>query len=228
MFFRKKKSSRIVITIPEPCDEKWAAMKKVDDCHRHCAACDRILTDFAGMDDNELLLFFKHSQGKICGRFRIDQLNRPLQPIPEKTTKAQWWKAVMLLPFTFFSKSSSAQQLQPDSAQTEQEPYIVQTSDPITEVGFNLPDTLVKWNWDETQIIGPPEVTGGVPMVIEWGIMVPPVCYYTLPIDTIPHAEVSVGLQPGTSTSATMIPGRAAASGFGKKFEGVSKRDDSE
>lgn len=39
------------ISIPEPCHEDWNLMTPVDFNRRHCAACDRTLTDFSSMTD---------------------------------------------------------------------------------------------------------------------------------------------------------------------------------
>lgn len=203
MFFRKKIKPQIMITIPEPCSETWSEMRVVDDCHRHCAACDRTLTDFAQMSDDELLIFFKHAQGKICGRFRQDQLNRPLTPLPEQTSHANWWKAAALLPLALFSKNGSAQQLSPDTTLTEQEaPGITldTSAAPVHVVDWKpTTDSLnFNWNWRDMGD-GRPDiiVTGGVPMIIPL-FDFPPTCV-TATIDSaktlLPKTQSEVGLK---------------------------------
>ncbi|MFK8161905.1 MAG: carboxypeptidase-like regulatory domain-containing protein [Lewinella sp.] len=66
------------ISIPEPCHEDWNKMTPVDFQQRHCAACDRTLTDFTTMTDAEIGRRLRRNVGKICGRFRTRQLNSKL------------------------------------------------------------------------------------------------------------------------------------------------------
>lgn len=53
-------------------------MTPVDFQRRHCAACDRTLTDFTAMTDVEIGRHLRRNPGKLCGRFNISQLNRKL------------------------------------------------------------------------------------------------------------------------------------------------------
>lgn len=54
------------------------------DC-RYCAACDRNILDFTMKTDREIQAFLHSNNGKICGKFRADQLNRPMQvPYPPR------------------------------------------------------------------------------------------------------------------------------------------------
>ena len=84
-------------------------MTPVDQERRHCSSCDRVITDFSKMSDDELMLFFRHSNGKICGRFARHQLDRPMPLLPQKTQPAKWWRTLLLLPLTLFGKSARAQ-----------------------------------------------------------------------------------------------------------------------
>ena len=66
------------LQIPNPCAEEWAAMKTTGfDC-RFCAACQRNIVDFTQKTDAEILAHIRRNQGRVCGRFRADQLSRPL------------------------------------------------------------------------------------------------------------------------------------------------------
>ncbi len=66
------------LQIPTPCAEEWTAMKTSGfDC-RFCAACQRNIMDFTQKTDAEILAHVRRNEGRICGRFRADQLNRPL------------------------------------------------------------------------------------------------------------------------------------------------------
>jgi hypothetical protein len=99
----------VQFSIPEPCSVPWHSMSPVDADQRHCSSCDRVITDFSKMSDDELMLYFQHSGGKVCGQFSNDQLNRRIKLLPEKTEKANWWKMLLLIPLSLFSKSAKAQ-----------------------------------------------------------------------------------------------------------------------
>jgi hypothetical protein len=47
------------------------------DC-RHCAQCHKNIVDFTFKSDAEILRHLQQNEGRICGRFRPDQLQRPL------------------------------------------------------------------------------------------------------------------------------------------------------
>ena len=68
-----------MITIPNPCKQKWSEMTKVVN-GRFCDSCQHKVTDFSKFTDTELVDFMKdHAKSKICGRLRIDQINRMQQ-----------------------------------------------------------------------------------------------------------------------------------------------------
>lgn len=119
------RQSHIQFSIPEPCTVPWEGMSPVDSERRHCFSCDKVITNFSGMSDDELVLYFKHSHGKICGLFANDQLNRRIKLLPEKTQKAGWWRMMLLIPLSFFSKSAKAQtdsvSVKEDSIQSNQQ-----------------------------------------------------------------------------------------------------------
>lgn len=85
-------------------------MQPVDELHRHCNSCNRVLTDFTQMSDTELVLWMKHNKGKVCGRFSKNQLDRPyVLPPAEKKSKfpvSMFW---MLL-LTWAGTEAKAQQ----------------------------------------------------------------------------------------------------------------------
>lgn len=56
-------------------------MKAVRQDCRHCSVCDRNILDFTMMTDAEILEHLRENSGKICGKFRADQLSRPLRPV---------------------------------------------------------------------------------------------------------------------------------------------------
>lgn len=66
------------IHIPEPCHENWSAMSPVSHDCRHCSVCEKSVVDFSLKTDAEILEILRQSTGKVCGKFRQDQLERPL------------------------------------------------------------------------------------------------------------------------------------------------------
>ncbi|AYA37911.1 hypothetical protein D3Y59_13170 [Hymenobacter oligotrophus] len=75
------------VEVPRPCAEAWEAMTPT--AHgRHCAACQHTVTDFTHKTDAEVLALLRQAAGRrVCGRFRADQLQRPLL-VPK--TAARW------------------------------------------------------------------------------------------------------------------------------------------
>ena len=67
------------LSIPDPCSEKWADMSPLGSDCRYCGVCDKQITDFTQKTDAEIFAILSQGSGKICGRFRDDQLNRPLR-----------------------------------------------------------------------------------------------------------------------------------------------------
>ncbi|GAB2794990.1 hypothetical protein GCM10027175_37220 [Hymenobacter latericoloratus] len=66
---------------------------------RHCAACDKVVVDFTRMTDAEVLAYLGHSVGKSCGRFRAEQLNRPLVATSVPVTSWRLWLAAAVAAF---------------------------------------------------------------------------------------------------------------------------------
>ncbi len=91
------------------------------DC-RHCAACDRQIIDFSKKTDAELLTFLQQNRGKICGRFSVLQLERPL--MAPRLAKRSGLTAIA----ASFAAVMAAQQptgnQTPEPLQTEQVPAV--------------------------------------------------------------------------------------------------------
>lgn len=80
----------IVVTIPQPCHEKWDEMLP-EAKGRFCSSCEKIVVDFSSMSDDEVknyLLLNTHQ--KTCGRFLSSQVNRPLENKPFEINP-QWY-----------------------------------------------------------------------------------------------------------------------------------------
>lgn len=71
---------KITLSIPEPCDKKWAELTETGQfgC-RFCDRCEKQIRDFTHSTDAEIAYQFHKNAGKICGKFRPDQLGRPIQ-----------------------------------------------------------------------------------------------------------------------------------------------------
>jgi len=74
------KPKPIQISIPNPCHQSWDEMTPQGQ-GRHCAHCQKVVTDFTGWSDTALYEFLiKNKDVKICGRFRAEQVNRNIIP----------------------------------------------------------------------------------------------------------------------------------------------------
>lgn len=81
-----------------PCAESWDAMTPTGP-GRHCATCQKVVVDFSQKTDSEILaILAKAVGGETCGRFGVDQLNRPLLPAVSPAPRNHWqaWVAVVL------------------------------------------------------------------------------------------------------------------------------------
>ena len=135
------KRTHLTISMPEPCGVPWQDMRRVDEYRRHCASCAKIVTDFTAMSDAEIVSYLQaNATQHPCGRFTQEQLNRPMQMLPEKTQKAVWWKAAVLLPLSLWSKYAFAQQ--PEISH--------HTHDTTAQVNANAADTLATVSLPET------------------------------------------------------------------------------
>lgn len=63
----------IAISIPQPCDANWDSFRPTT-TGGFCGQCQTNVVDFTTMTDAELLDFLSQSGGKVCGRYRMDQL----------------------------------------------------------------------------------------------------------------------------------------------------------
>jgi len=85
-------SRPITISIPKPCHENWQEMTATER-GAFCKSCQKEVIDFTKKTDDETYRILATSDDSLCGRYRIDQLNKPIY----KTTyiKSTWhWKAI--------------------------------------------------------------------------------------------------------------------------------------
>ena len=86
------KQAALTVNIPKPCTEDWDSMTP-EARGRHCAACNKTVTDFTRMTDAEIIAFISRQKGEWCGRFREDQHNRPLVLPPSPGLFPRLYKA---------------------------------------------------------------------------------------------------------------------------------------
>ena len=101
--------SHINLQISDPCHERWESMEVLSGA-AFCQSCQKIVTDFTKMSDEQIVDYFKKYKGNTCGRFYADQINRtytiPSRPLP-------WLKYLftVTLPAIFLNLTSEAQKL---------------------------------------------------------------------------------------------------------------------
>ncbi|TGE05532.1 carboxypeptidase-like regulatory domain-containing protein [Hymenobacter fodinae] len=105
--------TRSILSVPKPCHENWQTMTLAAQ-GRHCAACDKVVVDFTRMTDAEVLAYLGQSAGKSCGRFRAEQLDRPLVvPAADVTWRRRWVALAALLGLGATAASTQGQAQQP-------------------------------------------------------------------------------------------------------------------
>ncbi|HVR99625.1 MAG TPA: carboxypeptidase-like regulatory domain-containing protein [Thermoanaerobaculia bacterium] len=83
------------IHIQRPCTEDWASMDRAEGQERYCSRCAHCVTDFTVLRDREIVDQLQAREGRICGRFTRDQLDRvnlSLRPEPQPST----WRSALL------------------------------------------------------------------------------------------------------------------------------------
>lgn len=92
------------ISIPKPCHQSWEQMTP-DATGRYCASCCKTVIDFTTWSDESVKNYFiQHYGGKVCGRFKKEQLDRITITLPKNIfhLKLSHWKkflAILLLCF---------------------------------------------------------------------------------------------------------------------------------
>jgi hypothetical protein len=78
-------NKKISINIPNPCTENWDQMTQADQ-GKHCASCNRVVIDFSGMTDAQIIKILMAQKGKkVCGNFYNTQLARPILYVQQKS-----------------------------------------------------------------------------------------------------------------------------------------------
>ena len=106
----------ITINIPEPCHEDWSKMTPKEK-GRYCNACDKTVVDLTKKTDEQIIKVLE-SEGKLCGRFKSQQLDREL--VLQRKDKSDYLSWVASGLFAFFALGSQ-------DIQAQGKPKIVQT-----------------------------------------------------------------------------------------------------
>lgn len=93
--------------IPEPCHESWQAMHPRQN-GRLCDACCKVVVDFTGMSNDEILNYLSQRKGeRVCGRINNEQLSnaahkQTIALVPQKKFRLQRFAAALWLVFGTF------------------------------------------------------------------------------------------------------------------------------
>jgi hypothetical protein len=79
---------QLLLSVPSPCVEKWSGFTSSSD-GRVCATCCKVVVDFTNMSENEVVNFITQKTGKVCGRFRTEQL-KPYSQSPTANIQPGW------------------------------------------------------------------------------------------------------------------------------------------
>lgn len=100
-------TSKINISIPEPCHENWQKMTAVEK-GKFCGACQKNVYDFTKSSDREIISAY-NKESNLCGRFLNNQLNRDLIVIEPK--KSIWVASTSII-LSFLSLGNQETQAQ--------------------------------------------------------------------------------------------------------------------
>ncbi len=107
----------ISVSIPEPCHEDWNKMTQKEK-GRHCNVCEKTVVDFTNKTDEQIVKTFE-SNGKLCGHFKTNQLDRELVFSRKSKNSYRSMAASGLLAFLALNSFKSKAQNQPLLPKTE-------------------------------------------------------------------------------------------------------------
>ncbi len=132
------------LQIPKPCQEKWHEMSPEKSDRRHCAVCEKSIVDFSYKTDAEILKHLRENNGKVCGRFRPDQLNRPVlaNALHRSNAKRGGLTAIAASIAAFLSAQQPIETPVTTPANTEQRPDSLDREVMGKVMPFNYLDTV--------------------------------------------------------------------------------------
>ena len=81
---KNSKKETFSISILNPCHENWNEMK-AEEQGRFCLKCAKTVVDFTQKSKEQIKSYFKELSGKVCGRFRNEQLTT--EPVKVKVNQ---------------------------------------------------------------------------------------------------------------------------------------------
>ncbi|MBC7588215.1 MAG: T9SS type A sorting domain-containing protein [Chitinophagaceae bacterium] len=105
------------LQITAPCNEDWNKMTNSEK-GRFCDSCSSQVIDFTVLTDHQVLAYLAAANGKVCGRFNADQLNRGLQDTSIRKKKIWHWALAGFTSLFFASKGFSQGELEKHLPQT--------------------------------------------------------------------------------------------------------------
>ncbi|BAO77685.1 carboxypeptidase-like regulatory domain-containing protein [Winogradskyella sp. PG-2] len=107
----------ITINIPEPCHEDWNKMTPKEK-GLHCHSCHKTVFDFTTKTDEQIIKTFE-TEGKVCGRFKTQQLNREIVLTRKDKNNYLSWAASGLFAFLALGNQEVNAQGKPKIVQTD-------------------------------------------------------------------------------------------------------------
>jgi len=100
----------IKLSVAEPCHENWQSMAPSEQ-GRFCSSCQKQVTDFSEMSNDEIYKTVLKGDANMCGRFSVTQLEREISGTVEK--KSAWHKYFfsLLVPAFLLTKQGNAQRI---------------------------------------------------------------------------------------------------------------------
>lgn len=113
---------QLQLSIPEPCHQDWNRMSP-NEQGRFCGSCAKTVIDFSAMTDAQLIRYFENLKTEnVCGRMHVDQLDRPIEPLPFPRKKLHWYWQYIVAFFMMAGKSQQAKAQGELKTQTTQQP----------------------------------------------------------------------------------------------------------
>lgn len=114
-----------------------------NDLGKFCPFCQTDVLDFTNLSDTEVMNILRHTSGKVCGRFRQSQLERPLllSPKQSKSASPRYYKmlaAVLLLSAAPNIQAQTDGQLS-NAIQNKEQVIQSQVTDSISPAKENTP-----------------------------------------------------------------------------------------
>jgi hypothetical protein len=102
------KKNDLQISIPTPCHEDWDAMAPTE-IGKFCSSCQKEVIDFSVMSDQEIRRILNSSKETPCGRFNINQIERPLVAEVPVNRSLTWLKYAASLLLIFQGSNAISQ-----------------------------------------------------------------------------------------------------------------------